>query len=47
MHERSWNVYENKGPGFHRPGESGNVAENKDSYEFRPGMLLKRKVVGR
>ena len=46
MQEQSGNVYENKGPGFHGPTKSGNVIENKDTYEFKAGMLLKRKVVG-
>jgi len=32
--DRRGNVYENKGSAFHRPGQSGNVIENKDSYEF-------------
>jgi hypothetical protein len=46
MQERGGNVYENKGPGFHSPAQSGNVIENKDTYEFKAGMLLRRKVVG-
>ena len=46
MQEQSGNVYENKGPGFHGPTKSGNVIENKDTYEFKAGMLLKSKVVG-
>jgi hypothetical protein len=41
VNEQSRNVYENKGPGFHRPRQSGNVTENKDSYELLAGMLLK------
>ena len=45
MQEQSGNVYENKGPGFHGPTKSGNVVENKDTYEFKAGMLLKTKVV--
>jgi hypothetical protein len=43
--ERSGNVYENKGSVFHSPRQSGNVTENKDTYEFKAGMLLKGKVV--
>ena len=46
MQEQSGNVYENKGPGFHGPTKSGNVVENKDTYEFKAGMLLETKVVG-
>ena len=46
MQEQSGNVYENKGQGFHGPTKSGNVIENKDTYEFKAGMLLKSKVVG-
>ena len=46
MQEQSGNVYENKGQGFHGPTKSGNVVENKDTYEFKAGMLLKTKVVG-
>ena len=46
MQEQSGNVYENKGQGFHGPTKSGNVIENKDTYEFKAGMLLKTKVVG-
>jgi len=45
MQEQSGNVHENKGPSFHGPAKSGNVIENKDTYECNPGMLLKRKVV--
>jgi hypothetical protein len=47
MHEPSWNVYENKGAGFHGSAQSGNVVENKYTYGLKAGMLLKRKVVGR
>ena len=39
MQEQSGNVYENKGPSFHGPTKSGNVIENKDTYEYKPGML--------
>jgi hypothetical protein len=46
MQGRSGNVYENKGPGFHSPVQSGNVVENKCTYELKAGMLLKMKVVG-
>ena len=45
MTERRRNVYENKGPVFHSPMESGNVIENKDSYAFKVGMLLKTQHV--
>jgi hypothetical protein len=45
--ERSGNVYENKWPGFHSPVQTGNVIENKDTYELKAGMLLKIRVVGR
>ena len=45
MTERRRNVYENKGPVFHSPMESGNVIENKDSYALKAGMLLKTQVV--
>ena len=45
MKELSGNVYENKGSVFHSPGQSGNVVENKDTYEFKAGMLLKIQVV--
>jgi hypothetical protein len=45
MQEQSGNVYENKGPGFHGPTKSGNVIENKDTYEFKAGMLMKTKEV--
>ena len=41
MKGRSTNVYENKGSVIHRPAQSGNVVENKDSYELKAGMLLK------
>jgi hypothetical protein len=44
MHERRVNFYENKGAPFPRRGQSGNVVENASSYEFKPGMLLKRKA---
>jgi hypothetical protein len=45
MQEQSGNVYENKGPNFHGPTKSGNVIENKDTYEFKAGMLMKTKEV--
>ena len=45
MKERSWNVYENKGPVFHGPRQSWNVIENKGSYVFVEGMSLKIKHV--
>jgi hypothetical protein len=43
MSELCGNVYENKGSTFSRPRQSGNVAENIDSYLLKAGMLLKRK----
>jgi hypothetical protein len=43
--ERRVNVYENKGEAFHGQGRSGNVIENKYSYAFEAGMLLKTKGV--
>jgi hypothetical protein len=46
MSDRRGNVYENKGPAFSMPRQSGNVAENKDSYAYKAGMLLKIKEVG-
>jgi hypothetical protein len=42
MKDRRGNVYENKGPAFSGPGQSGNVTENKGSYVLKAGMLLKR-----
>ena len=45
MTDRSGNVYENKGLVFHSPMESGNVIENKDSYQLRSGILLKTQHV--
>jgi hypothetical protein len=45
MTERRANVYENKGPVFHRLHRNGNVTENKCSYGFNTGMLLKTKEV--
>jgi hypothetical protein len=45
MAELAGNVYENKGPTFIGPVQSGNVIENKDTYEQKPGMLLKIQVV--
>ena len=41
MKGQSANVYERKGSVIHRPAQSGNVVENKDSYELKAGMLLK------
>ena len=41
MNDRCGNVYENKGPLWKTCGQSWNVAENKDSYPFEAGMLLK------
>ncbi|MGA9055851.1 MAG: hypothetical protein WB763_05000 [Terriglobia bacterium] len=46
MTDQRGNVYENKGPAFSRPRQSGNVTENKGSYALKAGMLLKRKDVG-
>ena len=39
--DRRGNVYENKGPAFSGPEQSGNVTENKGSYALEAGMLLK------
>ena len=47
MKGRRRNVYENKGPAFHRREKSGNVEENKGSYALKAGMLVKIKVVSR
>jgi hypothetical protein len=44
-HERSWNVYENKGSVFHSLEQTRNVVENTGGYEFKAGMFLKRKDV--
>jgi hypothetical protein len=41
--ERSGNVYENKGPAFSSPGPSGNVIENKGTYEFKSGNVIENK----
>jgi len=46
MKERFGNIYENKGPLWKEPERSRNVIENKCSYTFNMGMLLKRKEVG-
>ena len=43
MNEHSGNVYEKKRSVFHRPGQSWNVIENKDSYDSEAGILLKIK----
>jgi hypothetical protein len=45
MTERRANLYENKGSVFHRLRRSGNVIENKASYSFNTGMLMKTKEV--
>jgi hypothetical protein len=45
VNERGEDVYENKGPAFNTLGQSWNVIENKASYAFKAGMLLKRKEV--
>ena len=49
MTGRFGNVYENKGPAFSNPAQTGNVIENKGCYALKPGMLLKRRwfVCGR
>jgi hypothetical protein len=44
MQEQRGNVYENKGSALHSPRQSGNIIENTGSYEFKAGMLLKRKA---
>ena len=41
VNKRTWHVYENKGSVFHRLRRSGNVIENKGTYPYIPGMLLK------
>jgi hypothetical protein len=46
MKHRRGNVHENKGPLWKTGWKSGNIIENKGTYEFKPGMLLKRKDVG-
>jgi hypothetical protein len=46
MNDRCGDVYENKGPLWKTGRQSGNVIENKGTYEFKAGMLLKRKEVG-
>jgi hypothetical protein len=43
MNERRGNAYEKKGPLRKTGKRSGNVIENKDTYRFIPGMLLKVK----
>jgi hypothetical protein len=43
MYEQSGYLYENKGQDFDSPTKSGNVTENKYTYEFEAGMLLKRR----
>jgi hypothetical protein len=43
--ERRGNVYENKGPLWKTGWQSGNVVENKGTYAFKAGTLLKIKVV--
>jgi hypothetical protein len=45
MKEQSGNVHENKGSLWETGWKSGNVVENKGTYEFKAGMLLKRKDV--
>jgi hypothetical protein len=45
LNGRRGNLYENKGPSFSSPEQSGNVIENKGSYALKARMLLKRKVV--
>jgi hypothetical protein len=46
LKERSWNVYENKGPALSGPEQSGNVVENKGSCALNAGMLLKTNEIG-
>jgi len=43
VNEQSRKVYENKGAVFHRPRQSGNVIENKDSYAFLGGNVFENK----
>jgi hypothetical protein len=37
--EQRGNLYENKGPLWKTGWQSGNVVENKGTYDFRAGML--------
>jgi hypothetical protein len=46
VNEQCGNVYEKKGPLWKTGWKSGNVTENKGTYAFRAGILLKRKDVG-
>jgi hypothetical protein len=46
MRARCGDVYENKGPVLKTGWESWNVIENKGTYNFKTGMLLKGKDVG-
>jgi hypothetical protein len=45
MNERRGNVVENKGLLRKTPGLGRNVVENKCTYPFKAGILLKRKGV--
>jgi hypothetical protein len=45
MKERRGNVTENKGSRLDNRAKSGNVAENKDGYALKGGMLVKRQLV--
>jgi hypothetical protein len=47
LNERRGNVYENKGLLWKTGWKSGNVIENKGTYGYNAGMLLKRQVVSR
>jgi hypothetical protein len=41
LNEQHGNIYENKGPVFSGPAQSGNLNENAYSYAQGSGMLLK------
>jgi hypothetical protein len=43
MNEQSGNVCENKGSVFHKPRQSRNVIENKDSYELLGKNVIENK----
>ncbi len=45
--DRHGNVYENKGLSWSSPAQSGNLIENKYSYQQNAGMLLKAKEIDR
>jgi hypothetical protein len=43
VNEQRGNVYEKKGPLWKKWGRSGNVVENKCTYQLKAGMYLKAK----